>query len=116
MRTASHKGDLACFRKVDYVLVAHEHFHKNEKLCIPWRGPRCVAKCLNGYVFQVEDVCIGALETIHVTRLSFNCDISQDDDTIPSHVLASETVMPVFRRLRLVEQDGKVSSVSVGKN
>lgn len=107
MRNARHRGELANFQEGDFVLVARDDFHKGEKLCLRWRGPRRVIKCLHDYAFQVEDLRNGQLETIHGTRLKFYSDQSLDTTAILSHVLASETGMPVSRLLRLVEEDGK---------
>lgn len=90
------------------MLVAREHFHEGEKLCLRWRGPRRVTKCLSYYAFQVEDLRNGELQVIHGTRLKFYSDDSLDTTAILSHVLSSETGMPVSRLLRLVDQDGKL--------
>lgn len=108
MRIARQKGDLPNFREGDYVLVAREHFHEGEKLCLRWRGPRRVTSCLNDYSFQVEDLRNGELQEVHGTRLKFYTDESLDADAILSHVLASETGMPVSRLLRLIEQDNQL--------
>lgn len=99
---------MAKFSEGDYVLVTREHFYESEKLCMRWWGPRRVTKCLSDYVFQVEDLRNGNIETVPGTRLKFYADDSLDLKAILSHVLASETGMPVSRLLSLVEQEGKL--------
>lgn len=60
---------------------------------------------LNYYVFQDENLHIGALECIHTSRLTFYSDRSLKKDAIIAHVLFSETEMllatlrPLERRL-----------------
>lgn len=49
------KDDLANYSIEDFVQIAREHFHEGEILCLSWRVPRRVTKCLSNYVFQVED-------------------------------------------------------------
>lgn len=105
MRNARHKGELPNFSDGDYVLVARDDFHANEKLCLRWRGPRRITKCLNDYSFQVEDLRNGELQTVHGTRLKFYSDDALDTTALMSHVLSSETGMPVSRLLRLVQKD-----------
>lgn len=77
-------------------------------MCLRWRGPRRVTKALNDYTFQVEDLRNGVLSIAHGTRLKFYHDPSLDTTAIMSHVLSSETGMPVARLLRLVEEDGQL--------
>lgn len=60
---------------------------------------------LNDHVFQVEDLRNGAVEDIHGSRLKFFHDPSLDKEAIMSHVVSSETGMPVQRLMRLVEAD-----------
>lgn len=105
-RSVRSRGELANFTEGDYVLVAREDFFENEKLCLRWRGPRRVIKALNDYVFKVEDLRNGETEDIHGTRLKFYADDSLDARVILSHVLASETGMPVSRLIKLVDDDG----------
>lgn len=104
-RKAREKGDLANFVEGDYVLVAREEFHEGEKLCLRWRGPRRVTKAMNDYVFQVEYLRNDIVEEVHGTRLKFYSDSSLDEKAVLSHVLSSETGMPVSRLLRLQEDD-----------
>lgn len=108
IRECRHKGELANFREGDYVLVARDTFHEGEKLCLRWRGPRRVIKAINDYEFQVEDLRNGNLETVHGTRLKYYHDASLNTTAILSHVLSSETGMPVSRLLKLIEQDGEL--------
>lgn len=108
IRNARNRGELANFQEGDFVLVARDDFHKGEKLCVRWRGPRRVTKCLNDYAFQVEDLRNGDLQIVHGTRLKFYADNSLDTTAIISHVLASETGMPVSRLLQLVEDNGSL--------
>lgn len=108
MRNGRHRGELANLREGDFVLVAREYFHQGEKLCLRWRGPRHVTQCLSDYAFQVEDLQNGHLQTVHGTRLSFYSDASLDTQVILSHVLSSETRMPVSRLLKLLDVDGKL--------
>lgn len=105
-RNTRSKGQLANFSEGDYVLVAREQFFEGEKLCLRWRGPRRVVKALNDYVFKVEDLRNGDHEDIHGTRLKFYTDSSLDEKVILSHVLSSETGMPVSRLLKLVDHNG----------
>lgn len=107
-RSVRSRGELANFTDGDYVLVAREDFFKNEKLCLRWRGPRRVIKALNDYVFKVEDLRNGETEDIHGTRLKYYADDSLDTRVILSHVLASETGMPVSRLMKLVDENGTV--------
>ena len=101
------RGDLPNFTEGDYVLVAREDFFAGEKLAVRWRGPRRIIKALNDYVFQVEDLRNGGLEDVHGTRLKFYRDGSLNQEVILSHVLSSETGMPVARLLRLEDtEDG----------
>lgn len=108
MRASKSRGELANFTEGDYVLVAREEFFEGEKLCLRWRGPRRVLTALNDYIFRVEDLRNGNCEDIHGTRLKFYADADLDKEAIMSHVLSSETGMPVSRLLRIVEQDRKL--------
>lgn len=112
-REAASAGTLPNFSEGDYVLVAREEFSAGEKLCLRWRGPRRVVKAQNDYVFQVEDLRNGAVEDIHGTRLKFYRDADLDTRAIMSHVLSSETGMPVARLMRLEETDDRTLKVVV---
>lgn len=81
---------------------------KGENICLRWRGPRRVTKCLNDYAFQVEDLRNGRLETLHGTYLKLYSDDTLETTAILSHVLVSETCMPVSRLLRLHEEGGEI--------
>ena len=104
-REAQSKGKLANFEEGDFVLVAREDFHKGEKLALRWRGPRRIVKALNDYVFQVEDLRNGTIQDIHGSRLKYYKDSSLNENAIMSHVLSSETGMPINRLVRFVETD-----------
>ena len=83
-----------------------------EKLAMRWRRPRRIIKALNDYVFQVEDLRNGTTKDIHGTRLKFYSDRSLDTRATMSHVLSSETGMPVARLMRLVDSpDGLLVQV-----
>ena len=106
-RQSASRGDLPNFTEGYYVLVAREDFFAGEKLTVRWRGPRRIIKALNDYVFQVEDLRNGRLEDVHGRRLKFYRDGSLNQKVILSHVLSSETGMPVARLLRLKDtEDG----------
>lgn len=108
MRGTKSKGSAANFTTGDFVLVAREEFYDGEKLCLRWRGPRRVVKAISDYIYRVEDLRNGLQEDVHSTRLKFYSDESLDQEAILSHVLSSETGMPISRLLRLDEQDGKI--------
>lgn len=101
-RQYKNKGSLVNFSEGDYVLVARVQFFGKEKLCIRWRGPRCVLKLMNEYVFMVADLRNGNMEDIHGTHLKFYSDSSLDKRAIMSNVMSSETGMPVSRLLKSV--------------
>jgi hypothetical protein len=102
-REAASRGELPRFSEEDYVLVARSAFNAGEKLALRWRGPRRIVKALSDYVFQVEDMRNGTILDTHGTRLKFYSDRSLDATAIMSHVLSSETGMPVARLMRLVD-------------
>lgn len=89
-------------------MVAREDFGPDEKLSLRWSGPRRTTKALSDFVVQVEDLRNGKLEDIHGTRLKYYRDSSLDNEVIMSHVLATETGMPISRLLRLEEVDGSL--------
>lgn len=92
MRTAKEKGELANFIEDNYVLMARDHFHEGEKLCLRWCGPWRVTKFLIGYVFQVKDLRSRDTEDVHGTRLKFSADNSLYVDEILSHVFLPRQV------------------------
>lgn len=106
IRQSRSRGELANFTEGDYVLVPREYFFQGEKLCLLWRRPRRVLKALNDYIYLVEDLRTGDFDDVHGTLLKFYSDDGLDEKEIMSHVLSSETGMPLSRLLRLVEQDG----------
>lgn len=65
-------------------------------------------KALREYVLRVKDVRNGKLDDVHGMRLNFYQYGDLDQKMIMSHVLSSETGMPVARLLRLVYQAGEV--------
>lgn len=108
MRECRNKGDLANLRKENFVLVTRDVLDEGEKFFLGKRGRRRVRKALNGYCFQVENLCNDILSGEHSPRLKFYHDPSLDTTTILSHVLSSETGMPVPRLLRIVEYNGRI--------
>jgi len=103
-RDSASRGTLPNFEEGDFVLFAREEFFAGEKLALRWRGPRRIIKALSDYVYQVEDLRNGMVEDIHGTRLKFYRDSALDTTAIMSHVLSSETGMPVARLMRLVDE------------
>lgn len=93
------------FSEGDFVLVARSDFHAGEKLALRWRGPRRLVKALSAYIFQVEDLRNGQLDDIHGSLLTFYSDSSLNRTAIMSHVISSETDMPVARLMKLVETE-----------
>lgn len=104
-------GKLANFIEGDFVLVAREAFHKGEKLCLCWRGPRSVIEAINDYVYQVEDLRNGTLSEVHAARLKFYSGTSLDEKSLIPHVLQLETGMQFQRLLRLVDTSKGLSVV-----
>ena len=91
------------FAEDDFVLVAKEDLSAGEKLTLRWRGPPRVLKPVSDYVYTVEDLRNGLGYDIHGTRLKFYRDRSLDTRVVMSHVLSSETRMPVARLMRLID-------------
>lgn len=87
IRDQASNGKLSNFNEGDFVLVAREDFHAGEKLCLRWRGLRRVVRTVNDYVYQMEDVCNGAIDDVHVSRLRFYHETLLDCEAIMSHVL-----------------------------
>ena len=102
-RSAASRGQSANFSEGDFVLLAREEFFAGEKLALRWGGPRQIVKALNDYVFQIRDLRNGSLEDIRGTRLKYYSDSSLDSSAILSHIISSETGMPVSRLMALVE-------------
>lgn len=107
-REHNSKGQLPNFSEGDYVLVARNIFFEGEKLCLHWRGPRRIIKALSDYLFDVEDLRSGKIDSIHGSRLKYYSDSSLDEKVITSHVLSSETRMPVARLMKLVKDKDKL--------
>lgn len=105
IRDSRSRGSLPNFTEGDFVLVARDDFTAGEKLSLRWRGPRRVIRSINDHVYQVEDLRNGQVEDVHCTRLKFYHDPSLDTEAIMSHVISSETGMPVQRLMRLVDSD-----------
>lgn len=105
LRAHMSKGRMPNFMEGDYVLVAKNTFHRGEKLCLRWCGPRRVVKALNNHIFQIEDLRNGEIESIHATRLKYYSDSALDTKAIMSHVVNSEMGMPVARLMRFVESE-----------
>ena len=68
------KGQLPNFREGDLVLVAHEDFTVGEKLSLRCRGPGRILSCNSEYIFDVEDLRNGHVESVHGARLKFYAD------------------------------------------
>lgn len=94
-RVYRSSGSLPKFSKGDFVLLARTKLHGNEKLCIRWRGPLRVIKPLSDYIFLAEDVRNDSREEAYICRLEYYHDADPDTEAILSHVLHSETGMPV---------------------
>eukprot|EP00171_Calliarthron_tuberculosum_P004300 IDg4300t1 len=86
-RQVAERGTPANFVQGDFVLVARDDFHKDEKLCLRWRGPRRIIRAVSEWVYIVEDLRNGELTEVHSTRLKFYSDSSLDEKAILSHVL-----------------------------
>ena len=102
-REKMSKGQLPNFSEGDFVLVPREDFAAGEKLSLRWRGPRRIVSCNSEYVFDVEDLRNGNVESVHGTRLKFYADSSLDTDAILSHAVSSETGMAVQRLMELID-------------
>lgn len=111
-REAASRGVLPNFSEGDYVLVARDDFSKGQKIALRWRGPRRIVSAKSDYIYQVEDLRNGLTEDVHIARLKFYADDSLDATAIMSHVIASETGMPVARLMGIQESsDGLVVHV-----
>lgn len=88
------RGKPANFCECGCVLVARNDFFEKGKPFFRWRGPTRVIKALNDYMFRIENLCTGAYDDIHATRLKFYSDTDFDVAAIMSHVVSSKTVMP----------------------
>lgn len=102
------KGELPKFAEGYFVLMPRDNFTTGEKLCLQWRGPRCITKALSDYAYLVEDMRTRKSAEVHRTRPKFNRDASLDTRVITSHVLASVTGMQVSRIVRFVEKSNKI--------
>lgn len=98
-------GILPNFMEGDFVLDAQHDFTAGEKLSLRWRGPQLIARSINDYIYQVEDLRNGMVKEVHGTRLKFHHDPSLDAEAIMPNVVSSETGMPVQRLMRLVENE-----------
>lgn len=103
-RKAAERGELPTFTEGHFVLVAREDFFAGEKLALRCGRPRRILKAINGYFFQVEDLQNVSKEEVHGTRLKTYRGYTLDTNAIMSHVLSSETGMPVARLMRLIEE------------
>ena len=104
-REYQSKGKLPNFDIGDFVLVAREDFGPSEKLSLRWRGPRRIVAVISDYIYSVEDLGNNTTEDVHVCRLRFYHDSSLEKAAIMSHVLYSETGMPVSRLIGLHDTD-----------
>lgn len=89
-------------------MVAKEDFSKGEKLALQWRGPRRIVCAKSDYIYQAEDLRNVLTEDVHIARLKFYADDSLDTTAILSHVIASETGMPVARLMGIKESPDEV--------
>lgn len=105
MRRNHSKGKLSNFSVVDYVLVARNELYTGEQLSLRCRDPLQIVKSLSEYVSQVQYLFNGKVMDMHGTLLRFYHDVFRDERSILSHVLKSETVIPVARLLRLHNDD-----------
>ena len=80
-------------------------------MALRWRGPRRVIKARSDYVFKVEDLRNGSTEDVHSSRLKFYRDGWLNHKVIFSHVLSSETGMPVARLVRLVDSEDRLKVI-----
>ena len=110
-RQAASRGELPNFTEGDFVLVTREDLFAGGKFALRWRGPRRVIKALSEYVFQVEDLRNGSTEDVHDSRSKFYRDVLLNPEIILSHVLSSETVMPVSRLMRLVDTENVLTVI-----
>lgn len=81
------KGRLSGFTEGDFVLIAKDKFHKGEKLCLRWRGPRRIVKSFNNFVYRVKDLRNGFLDDFIVSRLKLYYDAGLEKNEILSHVV-----------------------------
>lgn len=86
----------------DYFLIARHEYFKDEKLCVRWRGSCCIIKTYNYYVFDVEEIHSGSIDSIHGSRLNYYRDSSLHKKIIMLHMVYIEMVMPVATMMRLV--------------
>lgn len=73
-----------------------------------WRGTHHIVQSLSEYVLQVEYLRNEIVKNVHRTRQKFYHDTSLDQAAIITHVLSSETSLPVARLLKVVEDNGKL--------
>lgn len=105
IRNAMLRGDVPKYVEGDSVLDAGEDFSVGKKWSSRWRGPRGIVKALNDYAYQVEGLRNGQLREVHGIRLWFHRDSAMNAEAIMSHVVSSETGMPVPRLIQLVDSD-----------
>lgn len=104
-RDAALRGELPKFSEGHFVLVARDDFTAGGILSLRWWGPRRVVQTISDSIFQFEDLRNGQLEYVHGTRKNFYRDSSLNAEAVISHVVASETGMPVQRLMRLEDTD-----------
>lgn len=60
-------------------------------------------------MFDVEDLRSGNIDSIYGSRLKFYSDACVDEKVIMSHVLSSETGIPVSRLMELVKVNNEIN-------
>lgn len=87
----------------EFVLVTVDDLTARKNLSLRWRGPRRDNKALNKFDYQFKDLRTGLAEGVHVSLLKRFHKPSLNSEFIMSHMVPSETGMPVKRLMYLVE-------------
>ena len=95
------KGKLPNFDVGDYVLVSRPTTGPNEKLSLRWTGPRQVTKLAGPYIATVLDLRNNLETNVNITKLCYYSDSQLNQESIMSHILYSEEIMPVQRLMEL---------------
>lgn len=95
----------------EFVLIAREHFHANEKLCFRCCGPQRVVKAMNDHVYEAENLRNVLTDELHVKiEVFFGRFSRQGSDHVLHFVLKTEMVV---QRLPLLEKTGNGHCVVV---
>lgn len=100
-RNSVSRGTLPTFEIVDYVLLARSDFHTGEKLALGWRGLRRVVGTVSDSIYAVEDLRNAGKEDVPIKRLKFSSNQDLDEEAVMTHVLSSETGLPVHHLMQL---------------